>query len=202
MVKVFATKSKGLVFDPRAGLEERIFLFFCPYFPLLSLSFFFLHIFFNVPSVLFVPTSRHTDNYSLPFSHNKFLNDCCNLRTNLLFQTSADSQNCSSRVPLMFLALFLCSESRCGARNSTYRISNVIKLVWLRSPYWCDTAPTAVVVLVVVGARELYCWPCWPWKMKHMDFIISMDVFFLKASPIFIGMGLCSPALRAGKEPL
>lgn len=53
-------------------------------------------------------------------------NDRCNLRTNLLFQTSADSQNCTSRVPLLFLALFLSSESRCGARNSTYRISNVI----------------------------------------------------------------------------
>lgn len=107
-------------------------------------------------------------------------NDRCNLRTNLLFQTSADSQNCTSRVPLLFLALFLSSESRCGARNSTYRISNVIKLVWLRLPYWCDTTPTAtvVVVLVVGEARELYRWPSWPRKKKHRGFIISMHVFF------------------------
>ena len=70
--------------------------------------------------------------YSFPFSNNKYSNDRCNLRTNV--------QNCTSRVHLLFLAFFLSSESRCGARNSTYQVSNVIKLLWLRSPYWCDTA--------------------------------------------------------------
>ena len=57
MVKVLGTKLRGLRFDPRAGLEKWIFLFLSS-FPLLSL---FLHIYFNVRSVLFVPTSRHTD---------------------------------------------------------------------------------------------------------------------------------------------
>ena len=57
IVKMLATKLRGLRFDPRAGLEKWIFLFLSS-FPLLSL---FLHIYFNVRSVLFVPTSRHTD---------------------------------------------------------------------------------------------------------------------------------------------
>ena len=81
-------------------------------------------------------------------------NDRFNLQTNFIV-TSAKSQNCTSRVPLLFLALFPASESRCGARHSTYQISNVIKLAWLRSPYWCDT-----VVVVITDACELYRFPC------------------------------------------
>ena len=41
-----------------------------------------------------------------------------------LFKTSAKSQNCTGRVPLLFLA----SESRFGAKNSTYQMSNVTSL--------------------------------------------------------------------------
>ena len=114
----------------------------------------FLHVHFNVLSVLSVPTSRNTDilshfatiNYQI-LTH-MGSKDRCNLRTNLLFQVFAKSQNCTSRVPLQFLALFLASESCFGARHSTYRISSVIKLEWLRSSYWCDTV---VVVVFVDG---------------------------------------------------
>lgn len=119
-----------------------------------SLSFFYTFILMFEVSYL---CPLHDIQIFFPVSHNEFSND-----SKYINSTSADSQNCTSRVPLLFLALFLSSESRCSARNSTYRISNVIKLVWLRLPYWCDTAPTAtvVVVLVVGEARELYRWPC------------------------------------------
>ena len=78
---------------------------------------FFLHVYFNVPSVLSVPTSRKTLFAVLPTTNYQILthmgsNVRCNLWTHLLFQTSTNSQNCASRVLLLFLA----SESRCGAR--------------------------------------------------------------------------------------
>ena len=65
--------------------------------------------------------------YSLPFSHDKLSNTdphgikrLLQFVANLWFQTSANSQICTRRVPLLFLALFLVSESPCSAWNSTY----------------------------------------------------------------------------------
>ena len=51
MVKVFATRSKGLRLDPRAGFFSSFLSFF----------FFFSKVYFNAPSVLFVSTSLNTD---------------------------------------------------------------------------------------------------------------------------------------------
>ena len=72
------------------------------------------------------------------------------------------------------------------------------KLAWLRSPYWCDTVvvvgdstrpqaiPLAMLTINVketLGFHNFYAW-------------------FLSVSPISIGTGLRSPALRAGEVPL
>ena len=54
------------------------------------------------------------------------------------------------------------------------------KLAWLRSPYWCDTSTAAATMSPeTVRTCELYRWPCWPWKEKHLGLIISMCGFRL-----------------------
>ena len=177
---------------------------FLPFFLFLSHPF-FLQVYFNFLSVLSVLTLQE-NKYCLPFSNNKlsntdprrmeqwlqFVNELI-----LLFQMSANSQDCTSREPLLFLALCLALESLCGARHSTcISISIVIKLAWLRSPYCCDNSTTVVgdstlaIPLAMLtlknktlGSHNLYAW-------------------FLSVSPISIGVGLCSSALWASKAPL
>ena len=92
-----------------------------------------------------------------------------------MFQLSANSQNCTSGAPPRFLVLFHTSESRCGARHSTYRISNVIKLAWLRAPYWCDTAT------VVGDSTHPRAMPLATLTMKKetQGFIISVRGFLM-----------------------
>ena len=132
----------------------------------------FLHVYFNVLSVLSVPTSRNTDvlprfptiNYQI-LTH-MGSNNHWYLRTNLLFQTHANSQNCARRV----LFLFLASESRYSARHSTYRI--YIQCGWGR--HLCATSPSPTA-----RARELYRLPSWPWKKKRLGFIIFMRGFLM-----------------------
>ena len=120
-------------------------------------------------------------------------NDRCNLRTNLLFPTN--SQNYTSRVPFLFLVLFLTWESRCGARHSTYRISNVIKLAWLRSPYRCDT----VVVFVVGDSSRPRAIPLamLPMKKETLGFHNFYAWFFLCFSNFYrYGAPLPGPSCR------
>ena len=137
--------------------------------------------------VLSEPTSRNTFILSCFFTINYQIltrigqNDRCNLRTNLLFQTSAKSQNCTSRVSLLFLA----SESRCGASHSTYGISNVIKLAWMRSPFWCDT------VTAVGDSTRMQALPLAVLTMyKETQGFHNFYVWLSYVSPISIGMGL------------
>ena len=98
VINAFAMKFKG----QRSNLErdQKWIFFFSLYF-----SFLFVLWFECLKCVHFTK-----ERYSFPFSHNKLSNDRCNLRTNLLFQTSSNSQNCTSGVTL--LALFLSSEPR------------------------------------------------------------------------------------------
>ena len=69
MVKVLATKYKGLRFNSRMRLVKWIFLFLSS-FPLLSLS--FTHLFWCSKCLIFAHFTTY--RYSFPFSHNKFSN--------------------------------------------------------------------------------------------------------------------------------
>ena len=132
--------------------------------------FFFLSAFFCTFVLMFQVSFKCAHftkyRYSFPFCHNKLSNNCCNLRTNLLFQKSTNTQNCTRRVPLLFLDLFLSSKSRCGARHSTYQISNVIKLAWLRSPSLRDVVAAAataiglraILLAMLTMKKETHAW--------------------------------------------
>ena len=166
---------------------------------LFSFLLFFFHVFFIFLGVLSVPISRNTDilshfpsiNYQT-LAH-MGLNDCCNLQTKLLFQTSVKLQNCTCQVPLLFLALFLALESHCGASGrSTYRISNVIKLAWLKSPYWCDT----VILVVDVGdsMRPRVILLAMLTMKKQTQGFHNFYTWFSSVSPISIRTGLRFPS--------
>ena len=91
--------------------------------------------------------------YSFPFSHNKLSNtDSLEIERSLQF---AGKIYCARRlrnrriVPAEFLS---CSLHCFLPRSHTavlgillIEYSNVIRLAWLRSPYWCDTATATVV---------------------------------------------------------
>ena len=167
-------------------------------FHFLFLFFFFLHVYFYILSVLSVPSSRNIDIifHFLPINYwiltHMGLNDRCNLLTIFFFQSYAKSQNCTSLVPLRFPALFLASESRWGARHSTYLISNVIKLALLRSPYWCDT--------VVGDSTRQRDMPLAMLTMKNeTQGFHNFYAWFSYVSPISIGMGLCYRPLEPAK---
>ena len=118
--------AKWLVFSIRDQIHlatpKSFFLFFFFSLPLSLSPSLFLHVCFNFCCVLSLPVSRntyilfrfHAINNQIP--HPDGSSDRCNWRTNLLFQTFANSQNCASQVYRLYLA----SESRCSARHSTY----------------------------------------------------------------------------------
>ena len=124
-------------------------------------------------------------------------NDRCNLRTNLLFQTSSNSQNCASRVSLLLLSLFLALESRCGTRHSSYQISNVIKLMWIFifiKPAWLRSSSPLCWCYTTVGdythPRVL---PLAMLTMKKETLgFHNFFAWFCSVCPISIGMGLHS----------
>ena len=144
MYKISAKRYKDPRVESRAGQNMSFFFslflssFFFVFFLFLFLFSFFVcvYVYFNVVRVLSVPTSGNTGIFSrFPTINYRILThmgskDRFNFRanSNSLFKTSAKPQNCTSRVPLLFLALFLASESRCGATNSTYQIFSVINL--------------------------------------------------------------------------
>ena len=75
------------------------------------------------------------------------------------------------------------------------------KLVWLRSPYCCDTV---VVIVVVVGDStrpQVKPLSMLTMKKETLEFH-NFYAWFSSLSPISVGMGLRSPALMAGEAPL
>ena len=94
-------------------------------------------------------------------------------------RTSSSTEN----VFISFLFLF---------RSSSFYASNFLSVPTSQNTDILSRFPTInyqtiavsssmrdVVAAAHVGeARELYRWPCWPWKKKHMGFLISMRAFF------------------------
>ena len=125
-------------------------------------------------------------------------NDRLNLRTNFIVSDVCEIENCTSRVPHLFLVLFLALESRCGARHYTYRISNVIKLAWLWSPSLRDVIAAAVAVGDTTRLRAM---PLLMLTIEKGTLGFHNLYAFSSASLISINMGLRFPALGAGEAP-
>ena len=74
------------------------------------------------------------------------------------------------------------------------------KLAWLRSPYWCDTSTTAVVVGDSTCPRAIPL-AMSAMKKERLGFH-NFYAWFSSVSPISIGIGLRSAALGPGEAPL
>ena len=118
---------------------------------------FFLHICFNVLSVLSGPTSRNTDILSRFIKINYWPTwDQTIAAICICLQIYCFRRLRNRKIePAEFLS---CSLPCALPRSHTavlgilrIRISNLIKLAWLRSPCWRDTVIVVVVVVVVVG---------------------------------------------------
>ena len=117
---------------------------------------FCLHVYFNVASVLFVPTSRNTDILSrFPTINFRAIAAICEkiycfrrLRTRRIAPTVFLS--CS--LPFSFL-----HSHAVVLRILLIKYPMSLNLYGWGAQYWCDTAATATATVVVVGeARELY----------------------------------------------
>ena len=192
VVKVFATKSKGPKFEPCAGLTGWFFFLF-------SLLISFLHVYFNVLSVLRVPTSRNKDilsrfpiiNYRIlthmgskdrfNFAAN-FVSDVCEIADILPYSLSRS--HAAVLGILIIVYPMPLSLHRWGRH-----LSDVVATADTNRPVGDIPRPQAMPLAMLTM------------KIETLGFH-NFYALFSSVSPIYISIRLRSPALRTREAPL